>query len=228
MKLSEILSKSLDIVTAQPDILLPYFAPFAIALVALWMRISNMMDWGIGRLSSLSRGPLLYYTRLVESIQTAKAVSWVVWFVILAILAVCIGMTIVMTNAQLSGKRMKVGEAFDAIRHKIVLLIVAFLICWFLKFVGMFFFWVGILVPAVLLIFVGQAILLENKDLFDSFSRSYDLAKANWIEILILVFAFLVVLAILRYISILGVFVACFLAGFSAVIFTVMWKDRST
>jgi hypothetical protein len=110
---------------------------------------------------------------------------------------------------------------------KLPIFIIAFLLTWFLKFVGIFFFWVGIFVPSVLLIFVGQAVLLENKDLFDSFSKSYDSAKDNWVEILVLLFIFLVILVVVRPILFLGVIVTCFLSCYSAVTFTVMYRDRS-
>lgn len=226
MKLSEILSRSLDIVTAQPEILIPYLVPLVLALVAMWRHISNLVDWGMGRLSSLGSGPLVYYGYLVETIRGVRVEGWIVWIVALAVLGICVGLTIVQTNAHLSGGRMKVGEAFDAISGKLLIFVAAFLVCWFLKFVGMFFFWIGIFIPAVLLIFVGQAILLDNKDFLDSFIASYDLAKANWFDILVLLFIFFVILAILRLVPFLGTLVAIFLAGYSAVVFTVMYKDR--
>lgn len=226
MKLSDILTKSLDVITGQPQILAPYIIPFVLALLAHWRYIPNIMDWGIGRLSTLGRGPVLYYQYLIQSLQKIETLDWVLWIVFLVILAVCVALTIVMSNASLSGGNMKIGQAFDAIAGKLPIFIVAFLISWVLKFLGMFFFWVGIFIPSVILIFLGQSILLGNKDLFDSFSDSFDLAKANWIEVLILLFIFLVALAILRFLPILGTLVACLLVGYSAVVFTVLYRDR--
>lgn len=226
MKLSDILTKSLDVITGQPQILAPYIIPFVLALLAHWRYIPNIMDWGIGRLSTLGRGPVLYYQYLIQSLQKIETLDWVLWIVFLVILAVCVALTIVMSNASLSGGTMKIGQAFDAIAGKLPIFIVAFLISWVLKFLGMFFFWVGIFIPSVILIFVGQGILLGNKDLFDSFSDSFDLAKANWVEVLILLFMFLVILAILRFLPILGPLVACLLVGYSAVVFTVLYRDR--
>lgn len=227
MKISEVLGKSIDIVTEQPQILAVYIVPLIMSLVAMWMNVTNMVSWGITRLSPLGRSPLQFFTYLVGSIRLLKATVWLVWIVVLIVIAVCVALTIVMSDAGFSGRTMKVGEAFDAIGGKLPIFVVAFLISWFLKFVGMFFFWVGLLIPAVLLIFVGQAILLDNKDLFDSFSTSYDVAKANWMEVLVLLFVFLVILAVARLNLVLGVVVACFLAGYSAVTFTVMYRDRS-
>lgn len=224
MKLSEILSKSVDIITEQPQILAVYIIPLALSLVAMWVRATNMISWGIYRLAPLGRSPLQFFTYFVAALRVMNVLSWVMWILVLVVLGVCVALTIVMANAGLSGRTMKIGEAFDSIAGKLPLFILAFLISWFLKFVGMFFFWVGMFVPAVLLIFVGQCLLLDNKDLFDSFSTSYDLAKTRWIEILLLLFVFLVVLAIVRVIPVLGVIVACFLMGYSAVVFTVMYK----
>ncbi|MBU7017558.1 MAG: hypothetical protein HXS44_08615 [Theionarchaea archaeon] len=226
MKISEILGKSLDIVAAQPGIIVVYIVPAILTLIAMWQKISNVVDWGMGRLSSLRSGPLEYFENLIKFIRLVRIEVWLVWVIALVVLAICVGLTIVMSNAHLSGRRMKIGEAFDAISGKLPIFIVAFLICWFLKFVGMFFFWIGILVPAVLLIFVGQAILLDNKDIFDSFSTSYDLARARWFDILLLLLVFLVVMAILRLVPVLGLLVIIFLAGYSAIVFTVMYKDR--
>lgn len=226
MKVSDILTKSLDVIIGHPQILAPYIIPFVVALLAHWQHIPNLMDWGIGRLSTLGRGPLTYYQYLIQALQKMEALDWGLWIVFLVILAVCTALTIVMSDAFLSGRTMKIGQAFDTIAGKMPIFIVAFLISWVLKFLGMFFFWVGIFIPSLLLIFVGQGILLNNKDLFDSFSDSFDLAKANWVEILILLFIFLVMLAILRFLPILGTLVACLLAGYSAVVFTVLYRDR--
>lgn len=227
MKISEILGKSIDIVTEQPQILAVYLVPLILSLIAMWVRITNMVSWGITRLSPLGRSPLQFFTYFVSAIRLLNATVWLVWIVVLIVVAVCVALTIVMSDARLSGRTMKIGEAFDAIAGKLPLFVVAFLISWFLKFIGMFFFWVGLFIPAVLLIFVGQAMLLDNKDLFDSFSKSYDVAKANWMEILVLLFIFLVIVAVARLNLVLGVVVACFLAGYSAVTFTVMYRDRS-
>ncbi len=226
MKVSEILTKSVDIITEQPQMLIPYVIPLVVSLIAIWARMTNMMAWGIGRLYPLGRAPEKFLTYFVTAFRAVDGTALVVWVIVLALLAICVALTIVMSDAALSGRQMKVGEAFDRIGKKVPLFVVAFLISWLLKFFGMLFFWVGIFVPAVLLIFVGQAMLLDNKDLFDSFSKSYDVAKENWIEILVLLFVFLVILAFVRFIPLLGVIVACFLVCYSAVVFTMMYRDR--
>jgi hypothetical protein len=227
MKMSEILSKSVDIITEQPQILAMYIVPLVVSLIAVWVQVTNMLAWGMGRLYPLGRTPGKFITYFVTAFRAVDGMSLLMWIVVLVILAVCVALTIVMSNANLSGGQMKIGEAFDAVSGKLPLFVVAFLISWLLKFFGMLFFWVGIFIPAVLLIFVGQAMLLGNKDLFDSFSSSYDMAKANWVEILVLLFGFLVILALARLISVLGIIVACFLVCYSAVLFTVMYRDRS-
>jgi hypothetical protein len=227
MKLSEILGKSIDVITGNPAILLPYIVPAVISLIAIWAHITNMMNWGITRLYPLGRSPLQFFAYLVTALRGLRALDWVIWILVLITMAICVALTIVMCDAQLSGTAMKLGAAFDAVSGKLPIFIIAFLLTWFLKFIGIFFFWVGIFVPSVLLVFVGQAILLENKDLFDSFSKSYDSAKSNWVEILVLLFIFLVILVVVRPILFLGVIVACFLACYSAVTFTVMYHDRS-
>lgn len=226
MKVSEILTKSVDIITEQPQMLIPYVIPLVVSLIAIWARMTNMMAWGIGRLYPLGRAPEKFLTYFVTAFRAVDGTALVVWVIVLALLAICVALTIVMSDAALSGRQMKVGEAFDRIGKKVPLFVVTFLISWLLKFFGMLFFWVGIFVPAVLLIFVGQAMLLDNKDLFDSFSKSYDVAKENWIEILVLLFVFLVILAFVRFIPLLGVIVACFLVCYSAVVFTMMYRDR--
>ncbi len=226
MKVSEILTKSVDIITEQPQMLIPYVIPLVVSLIAIWARMTNMMAWGIGRLYPLGRTPEKFLTYFVTAFRAVDGTALVVWVIVLALLAICVALTIAMSDAALSGRQMKVGEAFDRIGKKVPLFVVAFLISWLLKFFGMLFFWVGIFVPAVLLIFVGQAMLLDNKDLFDSFSKSYDVAKENWIEILVLLFVFLVILAFVRFIPLLGVIVACFLVCYSAVVFTMMYRDR--
>jgi hypothetical protein len=227
MKISDILSKSMDIVTANPSILAPYIVPLALSLIAMWLNITNVVSWGITRLYPLGRSPLSFFTYFVSSLRLLTAADWIMWITILGVLAVCVALTVVMSSAQLAGRTMKIGAAFDAIAGKLPIFIVAFFVSWFFKFIGMFLFWVGILVPSVLLIFVAQCMLLDNKDFFDSFSTSYDIAKANWMEILVLIFVFLIVLAIVRLVPPLGVAVACFLMGYSAIVFTVMYRARS-
>lgn len=228
MKISEILSKSIDVVTENPSILVPYIVPLALSLIAMWLGIVNMVSWGIARFNPLGASPLGFFTNFGRSLGRLTAFDWIMWVTILGILAVCVALTVVMSNAQLSGRTMKVGEAFDSVAGRLPVFIVAFFISWFFKFVGMFFFWVGILVPSVLLIFVAQCLLLNNKDLFDSFSTSYDVAKANWMEILVILFVFLVILVIVRSVPPLCAVVACFLMGYSAIVFTVMYRGRRT
>jgi hypothetical protein len=228
MKLSQAMGKSADIITEQPQILLPYAAPFVLSLIAMWIHITNMVGWGITRLNPLGRSPLQFFTYFVASIRALRIIDWVMWIVILVVLAICIALTIVMSDAALKGRKMSIGAAFENITGIMPLFVMAFLISWFLKFVGMFFFWVGVLVPAVLLIFVGQSILLDHKDLFDSFSKSYDTARENLIEVLALLFIFLVVLAIVRLVPLLGMVVALALMCYSTVTFTVLYKSKRT
>ncbi|MGD2248707.1 MAG: hypothetical protein PVF58_09895 [Candidatus Methanofastidiosia archaeon] len=227
MELSKQLEKSIDIITGQPQILVPYIIPAVIGLIALWVRITNIVSWGITRLYPLGRGPLEFFTYFVRSIQFLRVYDWVIWIIVLAILAVCVALTIVMADAHMSGSPVTLGSAFDAVGDRLIPVIIAFLISWVLKFFGMFFFWVGVFVPSVLLVFVGQGILLDNKDLFDSFSNSYDKAKETWGKILVVLFAFVVILAVVRSVLFLSVIVSCFLMGYSAVLFTVMYRDRS-
>ena len=227
MKISEILGKSLDVVTENPHILVPYIVPVLLSVAAAWAGTRDMISWGIAPLYPLGRRPLTFFSSLVTFLRRADAVDLAIWIVILVVLAICVALTITMGDAALSGRSMKIGEAFDSINKKLPIFVVAFLVSWLLKFFGLLFFWVGIFIPSVLLIFVGQAILLDNKDLFDSFSKSYDMARKNWIEILVLLFAFLVVLIIVRLLPILGVIVACLLLGYSTLVFTVMYRDRS-
>jgi hypothetical protein len=227
MELSKELEKSIDIITDQPQILVPYIIPAVIGLIALWVRITNIVSWGITRLYPLGRGPLEFFTYFVRSIQALRIYDWVLWIIVLAILAVCVALTIVMTDAHMSGSPVTLGSAFDAVGDRLIPVIIAFVISWVLKFFGMFFFWVGVFVPSVLLVFVGQGILLDNKDLFDSFSSSYDKAKEIWGKILVVLFGFVVILAVVRSVLFISVIVSCFLMGYSAVLFTVMYRDRS-
>ena len=147
MKLSEILGKSTDIVTEAPHILMPYILPLILSLVAIWIRITNMMSWGIGRLYPLGRSPLQFLTYFVAALRAMNVFDWLMWIFVLILLAVCVAMTIVMSDAKLSGRTMKVGAAFDAISGRLPLFVIAFMMSWVLKFFGMFFFWVGIFVP---------------------------------------------------------------------------------
>lgn len=220
------MEKSADIITNHPQILLPYAAPFILSLIAVWIHITNMIGWGITRLNPLGRSPLQFFTYFVASIRALRIIDWVMWIIILVVLAICIGLTIVMSDGALKGRKISVGEAFENITGMLPLFVIAFLVSWFLKFVGMFFFWVGVLVPAVLLIFVGQGILLDHKDLFDSFSKSYDTARENLIEVLALLFIFLIILAIVRLVPFLGLVVALVLMCYSTVTFTVLYKSK--
>ncbi|MBU7038515.1 MAG: hypothetical protein HXS52_11340 [Theionarchaea archaeon] len=227
LKISEILSKSVDVVTGQPEILLPYLAPIVVSLIATWGGVTSMLGWGVGRFYPLGRTPLRYFWYLITSLRTAGAGDLAVWIAVLILLAICVALTIVMSDARLSGRTMKVGEAFDATLKMLPLFIIAFLISWLLKFCGLFVFWVGLFVPSVLLIFAGQVMILEKKDIFDSFSRSYDIAKGSWVEILLLLFVFLIILVLVRTVPLVGILVACLLMGYSTVVFTVMYRDRS-
>ena len=220
------MGKSADIITDHPQILLPYAAPLILSLIAVWIHITNMIGWGITRLNPLGRSPLQFFTYFVASIRALRIIDWVMWIIILVVLAICIGLTIVMSDGALKGRKISVGEAFENITGMLPLFVLAFLVSWFLKFVGMFFFWVGVLVPAVLLIFVGQGILLDHKDLFDSFSKSYDTARENLIEVLALLFIFLIILAIVRLVPFLGLVVALVLMCYSTVTFTVLYKSK--
>lgn len=226
LKISEILSKSVDIITGQPEILLPYLVPIVVSLAASWGGITNMLGWGVGRFYPLGRTPLRYFWYLVTSLRNVGVGNLAAWITVLILLAICVALTIVMSDARLSGRAVRVGEAFDATIKALPMFIVAFLVSWLLKFCGLFVFWVGLFIPAVLLIFVGQVMLLEKKDIFDSFSRSYDIARANWVEILLLLFVFLIILVLVRTVPLVGIVVAFFLMGYSTVVFTVMYRDR--
>lgn len=67
--------------------------------------------------------------------------------------------------------------------EKIILLIVVLIITGTLEFLGLFLVCIGTLIVAVLLVFVGQGVILDNLG-FGTFGNSYNIAKDNFFDTL--------------------------------------------
>jgi len=221
--IGDILSEALDIISKNPTMIIPYLIPMTLSL------IGTFVTWGkiapIREISDFSRANWeLFYKNALAAVGFSSFLAIIAW--IIGIIAGAIA--IYMTYTSVQGRRITLSEAWEAVKGKILILIIVAIITLILIFLGLFALCIGALIVMILLIFVNQGIVIDNLDIGTTFHNSYHIAKNNFFDILILVIIFFVLGIIVGVIPYLGVVLSTLIELYSTVVYTLLYLDRKS
>ncbi len=234
MKISEIIGKSVDMISANPIILVPALIPailqiirdalqfgWTFSMAGYWRQFAEM-DW-----ETLSPGEAMgMWQGMFPQVAAFQVVDTIVGIVIWIFGVIAFSMVISMAAAYFEGKKMTLSEAFTSISGKLLLLIIVSAIVWVGVRLGLCALCIGALIVWVLLSLVRQGVVLDSLDLGTCLSKSYGIAKNNFFDILLIIGLFFVVKIIVGLIPILGGGLGYLVDTFSVGAMTIFYFDR--
>lgn len=234
MKVTEVLSKSMEIVSKNPSILVPYLVPASLNLINGLATFKNIdgfqIYWPTLRPTPLeefvgySLEMLLIFIR-IAGMKTILDISSAFFTVIATAMAILI------TLNSLKGRKYTLSGTLIMVSDKLIILYIAMIVRGILTVLGLCAFIIGAIILTVLLTFVPQGIVADGLSLSESFSRSYKIAKSNFFDVFLVILFFSVV-GIVTMISMvviqvqfLGNALKPFVSAFSTISLTILYLD---
>ena len=228
MKIGEVLNKCIDVVSKNPVILVPYAIPALIQLMVGLYWVARVPFWE----DFLEPGAPMtpeeasrYAQSVFENIIPAASASGLLGIVSWLFTVVATAMAIAITMNYLKNKKTGLSEAFNMVSGKLIILVIAVFITTILTILGFCAIIIGAIIVAILLAFVPQGIVVDKLG-FDSFSKSYNIAKSNFFDVLLVLAVFFIAGAIVGLIPWIGSALAEFVGAFSAAALTILYQDR--
>ena len=218
--IGKVLSEALDVITGNPIIILPYMIPVIIVVIGIFAAAGAVLT-GAFR-TGFEADPQWVINNLLAVLGVAFGFFILVW--IFGVVADAFAISITYNAVQ--GKKVTFSEAWDQIGvEKIIILLVVLIIAAILVFLGLFALCVGALIVAVLLAFLGQGVIIDNLG-FGTFGNSYNIAKGNFFDILLLVIILFVPWILVGFIPLVGGILRVLVEMYAVVAFTILYLDR--
>ncbi len=227
-----LLSEALNIIKQNPLIIVPYLIPVVLVLIGEFV-VKTAFAPGV-----LRPGFELDPDFFLNSEFKADWIRGIVdrsaphYFDVLGILSLIFGIVatafaIIITYNAIQGKKVTLSEAWSQIGiRKIIVLLIVSIITVILTILGFFVFCIGALIVVVLLAFVNQGIVIDDLDIGAAFSNSYNIAKNNFFDILILVIVFFVLTVLVGWIPTISGILVILVGMYFTVTYTVFYLDR--
>ncbi len=217
-----LLSDALNVITENPSIIIPYLIPMVLALIAALVAVGTFVPQGVD-FTHFEPDPEYFLDNALAFIGFASIFGVLGW--IFEILAVAFAITI--TYNALQGKKVSLGEAWEQIGiGKIVVLLVVSIILAILYIIGFFLLCIGLVIFYVLFIFTRQSVVVDDMSIGAALGNSWDLAKKNFFDILILAIILLLIGAIVGIIPVIGGALGYLVGMYGVVTYTIMYLDR--
>ncbi|MGD2250342.1 MAG: hypothetical protein PVF58_18235 [Candidatus Methanofastidiosia archaeon] len=220
-----ILSEALDVISGNPMIIVPYLIPVILALISAFVTIGAFIRGGA--LPAMATGmevdPQFFLSTALTFMGIGSVIGVLAW--IFTIVANAFAITI--TNDHLQGRKVTLQQAWQEIGvDKIIILIIVSIIVAILTILGFFVFCIGALIVLILMAFVGQGVVIDSLGIGATLSKSYNVAKKNWVDVFIVLLVVLVAIIILNLIPVIGGFLQILAWMYSVVAFTILYQDR--
>jgi hypothetical protein len=235
MKLSEIVSKSFDVISEKPVILVPCLIPAILRVLVeilgfswflwsdTWERFRDF-QWE----TMTPQDPMEMWEEFLPGVAGLTAVTILACVIIWIIAMIAFSMVISMVSSYLDGKEVSLSQAFSNISGKLLVLIAASVIVWGVKWLGVCALCIGAFIVWVLLALVKQGIIIDNLGLGGSLSKSYEMARIHFFDIMIILLLFFVVKIVVGILPILGDALGYLVDAFSVTALTILYIDRRT
>ncbi|MBU7024302.1 MAG: hypothetical protein HXS40_09065 [Theionarchaea archaeon] len=220
-----VLSEAMDIIGKNPIIIVLYLIPVILVLIGLFTAVGLFIPREAIRsgFRGFEVSPEFFLDRALSFLGFVSIFGVLGWIFGIVVDAFAIRITYNATQ----GKKLSLSEVWNEIGvEKILILAVAAIIVAILTILGFFVFCIGALIVMILLIFVKQGIVVDDLDLGATFSKSYNIAKENFFDILILVLIFFILGLILGVVPWIGPILNVFVGMYAMVAYTVLYLDR--
>ncbi|MCK4636835.1 MAG: zinc-ribbon domain-containing protein [Methanomicrobia archaeon] len=220
--IGDVLSEAFNTITENPMMIVPYLIPLALALIMVfvtWGSLVPIREIGPG----FDFDTDFLYENALAFVGFASIFGILSWIFGIVATAFAINMTYNSVN----GRKVTLSEAWSEIgAGKILILLIVFIITVILTFLGLFALCIGALIVYILLMFVNQGIIIDNLDIGATFSNSYNIAKNNFFDVLILALVFFVLSFLVTWIPYIGGILGVLVGMYGTVSYTILYLDR--
>lgn len=218
--IGKVLSEALDVISANPVIIIPYIIPVIVAVIGAFAAVGAIFT-EVFR-TGFEVDPQFFIDNILRIVGVALG-----FFILVLIFAVVAdAFAIIITYNAMQGKKATLSEAWNQIGvEKVLILLAVMIITWILIFLGLFAICIGAFVVATLLAFVGQGVIIDNAG-FGTFGNSFNIAKDNFFDVLILVVIFLVLWFVVGLVPWIGWILRVLVGMYAVVAYTVLYLDR--
>jgi len=216
MTVSDIFSKSYEIYKTNPIMVVPTLIPI------VWSILGSIFLIG-GFMSAISRAYMYDSSGIISTLMWSAFV-FMIGFLILLVLAE--GVTIDMISDAYGGGRANLSKSVDSAKLKIAPLLVASIAVGFILSIGYMLFVIPGLILTLLLYFVAQAIMIDDMGAKDALIASYNFAKSNLADSIVIVLASIAILVVLSIIPLLGIILVLVALPYLIALPTLLYIDR--
>jgi hypothetical protein len=220
-----LLSKALELYKENPIIVVPSLLPVG------WSIISSVL------LAALIFGTTTrpYYSSYYSYDPGDAMMGWIAGMMggmavfligFLALLVLAEGMTIVMIRDAFEGGRADLNNAWESTKGKLVTLIIAAIVVSVILVLGYALLVIPGLILTLLLYFVAQAIMIDDKGALESLGTSYNFVKANLTDSVIIVLLSIAIYFVLSMIPLLGILLVLVAMPYFIALSTLLYIDR--
>lgn len=217
LTISEIFSRSFEIYKANPVIIVPSLIPVAWIFLASIALLAGMIGF-VGL-----RGAGADVGGLVAGLIGGLGV-FLLGFMILFLVAE--GITIEMIREAYSGGSADLRRGWEASKGKMATLIVASVVAGIIIVLGYILFIIPGVILTILLYFVAQAIMIDNKGALESLSTSYSFVMANLTDAVIIILVSIAMHLIVSWIPVLGLLLSLIILPYVISLATLLYIDR--
>ena len=220
--LGTLLSEALNIISENPVIIVPYLIPVLLVLLGAFIAFGTLVSTGAIQ-AGFELDPQYILDNALAFLGFVSVFGILAWLFTIAADA----FAITITKDAILGKKVTLGEAWAEIGiEKLIILLVVDIILTILLIFGFFLICIGFVIFYVLFIFVMQGVIVSDQGIIDTFSNSYNIAKKNFFDILMLAIVLLVISVVVQFIPVIGGILNVLVGMYGVVAYTIMYLDR--
>jgi hypothetical protein len=224
MTISDLLSKSFELYKDNPIIVVPSILPAAWSIIATVVLAAFIFGTATRPYSPYysydSGGAMMGWVGGMLGGMAVFAIGFLALFVLAE------GMTINMIREASEGGRADLSRGWESAKSKLITLVVAAIIVSVILFLGYMLLIIPGLILTLLLYFVAQAIMIDDKSALDSLGASYNFVKANLTDSIIIAILSIVIYFVLSMIPMIGIILMLIAMPYLIALSTLLYLDR--
>lgn len=225
MTISDLLSKALELYKENPIIVVPSLLPVAWSIISTVLLAAFIFGAATRPLYS-PYDPYGSGDAMMGWIAGMMGGMAVFLIGFLALFVLAEGMTIEMIRQAFEGGRADLSGAWESTKGKLVTLIVAAIVVSVILFLGYVLLVIPGLILTLLLYFVAQAIMIDDKGALESLGASYNFVKANLTDSAIVALLSIAIYFVLSMIPLLGILLVLIAMPYLIALSTLLYIDR--
>lgn len=221
MTISDLLSRAFELYKENPIIAVPSLLPVAWSIISTVLLAAFIFG-------TASRPYYMYDSgdAMMAWISGVIGGTAVFFIVFLALLVLAEGMTIDMIQDVFEGGKADLGRSWQSTKGKLGALIIAAIVVSVILFLGYVLLVIPGLILTLLLYFVAQTIMIDNKGALESLGASYDFVKANLTDSAIVALLSVAIYFVLSMIPLLGILLVLIAMPYLIALSTLLYIDR--